>query len=193
MPLWLQWIIGTGAGIGAIGVIWTKLIRPLGQLISYLHAAIPLNQALVTQFKDNSDYFPVLKEIAGQFKTDSGSTLRDIVNGLATSADEAKIAAKIIQVKAEVLEVNVGAVKELSIKDRAEAAHRLVLLDEVLARLKRNETLIQEQLNTLQAALTAQAIALPAKTGPVSSDLDTGSLATVLVTAPVADINTPKE
>src|SRR5687768_17139184 len=74
MPDWLQWVIGLSVFVGACHVLWTKLIRPLGQLISYLHAAIPLNQALVEQFKDNADYLSVLKEIASQFKTDSGST-----------------------------------------------------------------------------------------------------------------------
>src|SRR5688572_5413809 len=134
MPLWLQWIIGVGAAVGALAVIWTKLIRPLGQLIAYLHDAIPLNQALVEHFKDNMNYLPVLKEIASQFKTDSGSTLRDVVNGLSDSAKKAEDAAQVLRIKAEVLEVGVAAVKELAIQDRKEAAHKLVLLDQLVSR-----------------------------------------------------------
>ncbi len=182
MPPWLQWIIGTGAAVGAIGVIWTKLLRPLAQLISYLHDAIPLTQALVEHFRDNANYLPVLKEIASQFKTDSGSTLRDIVNGLAISAQEAKDAAKVLQVKAEVLEVNVAAVKELAVRDRALAADKLVLLDEVIARLKHNEALalaqVQAQVSDAQAGAGHEQ----------NPERDVGAIATVLVTAPVVKV-----
>lgn len=34
MPLWLQWILGTGAVIGALAVVWTKFLQPLGKLIA---------------------------------------------------------------------------------------------------------------------------------------------------------------
>lgn len=146
MPLWLQWIIGIGAGVGALAVIWTKLLRPLGELIAYLHDALPLNRELVELFKDNQNYLPVLKDIAGQFKADSGSTLRDVVNRLEVAANEAKHAAEELRIKAGVLKEEVAIVKALATSDRAEAAHKLVLLDglivrvdELVARIKNGE------------------------------------------------------
>lgn len=141
MPTWFQWIIGAGALLGACSVIYSKLIRPLDRLILYAHDVIPLLITITDRFKDNPELFDVVKEIAAQFKSDSGSTLRDIVNGLQESArisaEAARVnaeAASVLRIKAQVLEESVAAVKELSRVDRAESAHRLALLEELIAR-----------------------------------------------------------
>lgn len=134
MPSWLQYIVWAAAGVIAVGAIWTKLLRPLARLITYVQQILPLLHELTAQFKDSPNSFSVLEEIAQQFKTDSGSTLRDTVNRLENAANNAHIAAEALKVKAEILEVGVAAVKELSIIDRKEAAHRLVVLDSLVAR-----------------------------------------------------------
>lgn len=171
MPLWLQWILGTGAVIGALAVIWTKFLRPLGKLIAYMHQMLPLLSTLTEQFKDDPDYLSVLSEIAAQFKADSGSTLRDVVNRLEASATESKDAAKELRIKAGVLEENVAIVKELASKDRAEASHKLVVLDEVLARMKHFEGLLALQVNIPpqgQYPISPQQLVVP-PTGAASS------------------------
>lgn len=158
MPHWAQWVILTSLFLGAIGVIWTKLIRPLGKLIAYLHDAIPLNQQLVDQFKDNQNYVPVLKEIASQFKTDSGSSLRDVVNRIEEAAKRAEVAAEELRIKAGILKEEVAIVKALATTDRAEAAHKLVLLDGLVVSLKQFEAVMAAQ----QAATVTQNAVLPA-------------------------------
>lgn len=170
MPEWLQWILGAGAVIGALAVIWTKFFQPLGKLITYMHQMLPLLSTLTAQFKDDPDYLGVLSEIAAQFKADSGSTLRDVVNRLEASATESKDAAKELRIKAGVLEENVAIVKELASKDRAEASHKLVLLDDVLARMKHFEGLLAAQSNqlSLQASISPQQLVPPAVASSVA-------------------------
>jgi hypothetical protein len=68
--------------------LWAKIIRPLLDLREQLRRAIPAVQALTNVFGGNATMLSVLNEIAAQFKTDSGSSLRDVVNGLAAAAEE---------------------------------------------------------------------------------------------------------
>lgn len=138
-PLWLQWIIGAGAVVGALAAIWTKGIKPLDKLIRDLHDQLELLAEMTAHHKLNPAMVEILAEIAAQFKSDSGSTLRDVVNRLETAATESKDAAKDLRVKAEVLEVGVAAVKALAVTDRQDAAHREVQLNEILTHVRRKE------------------------------------------------------
>jgi hypothetical protein len=60
---WLDWIIAAGAVIGAVGVIWRKVLRPMTR------GAVLLEQVL-----------PVLVDIGHEFKPNSGETLKDSLN-----------------------------------------------------------------------------------------------------------------
>lgn len=164
MPHWAQWVILLSLFVGAVAVIWTKLIKPLGELLAYLHDAIPLNRQLVEHFKDNQNYLPVLKEMAGQFKTDSGSTLRDVVNRIEEAAKRAETAAEELRIKAGILKEEVAIVKALATADRAEAAHKLVILDGLVVSLKQFE-------GHLAAQQVQQASASPIVASSTSSSL----------------------
>jgi len=137
MPPWLQWLIGIGAGVGAAAMVWTKVIRPLDKIITYLKEVVPILTDLADHHKKNPVLLDVLAEIAAQFKSDSGSTLRDVVNRLEDAATKNQVAAKELAVKAEVLEVGVAAVKALAVTDRASAVHREGQLDELLDRARK--------------------------------------------------------
>lgn len=65
----IDWLVYAGAAVGAIALIWRTVIKPT-----------------VTAYSKIDEYGPVLEEIAKQFKSDSGSTLKDIVTRLETSA-----------------------------------------------------------------------------------------------------------
>lgn len=144
MPIWIQWIVGIGATVGAVTVIWTKLIRPLGRLSTYLQEIVPLLSELNKQFKDNPDAFSTLEEIAAQFKADSGKSLRDIVNRIEAAAIKAEEGASKLRIDAQGLAEDVGAVKESAKKDRAEATHRLELLDKLIAKFETTRQPTQE-------------------------------------------------
>lgn len=143
IPDWLQITLWTAGGIAACTVIWKQLLHPLARLISYLQEALPLVRELTAQFKETPDSFSVLEEIAAQFKTDSGSTLRDIINNiqgsiesLKASAEESREAAKELRIKAQILDENLQVVKRLAATDREDAAHRLRLSEQLLTELK---------------------------------------------------------
>lgn len=171
MPYWLQWILGASALIGALAVIWAKFLQPLGKLITYMHQMLPLLSQLTENFKDDPKHLAVLNEIATQFKSDSGSTLRDVVNRLETSALEAQQAAKELRIKAGLIEEKVAIVKELASTDRADAArdrvaadHKLELLDNLLIRFKHLESLlVLAQSN--QQSITPQQLIPPSIVG----------------------------
>lgn len=114
MPPWLQWLVWIGGGVAAAGVIWTKFLRPASRLISRIEAMAPLLVELTEQLKGSPQSFTILKEIIAQFRSDSGSSLRDVVDRLEEGA-------RLLRIKAEVLGEAVAAVKELARQDRAQA------------------------------------------------------------------------
>lgn len=165
MPTWVQWILGLAVFVGALATIWTKLLQPLGKLIAYSHAMIPMLAELLAAQKSDPDYLSVLSEIAAQFKSDSGSTLRDVVNRLEHSALEAQEAAKELRIKAALIEEKVAIVKELATSDRAEASkdrvaadQKLAILGDLIVRMKHLETLLATAQGSQQPITTQQLI-----------------------------------
>lgn len=69
MPPWMQVTLATAAFIGAVSVIWTKLVRPGAALLATID---------------------VLQQIAGEFRTNSGSSLRDAVDRIERIATQAQ-------------------------------------------------------------------------------------------------------
>lgn len=128
MPEWAQIVGGMATLVVAVGILWTKVLRPGVRAAAAAEQILPLLRELAAQLSTSPNSFAILKEIIAQFRTDSGSSLRDAVDGLTAAATENKIAA-------EVLKVNVGAVKELAAQDRATIAHLLVLLDRLTVRV----------------------------------------------------------
>lgn len=124
IPPLLQYILWAGAGILALVTIWTKAIKPLSRLIATSESMVPLLIDLTSQLKDSPNSFSVLKQIIAEFRTDSGSSLRDAVDRIDKSAKDNRVAA-------EVLKINVEAVSLLAAQDRANAAHLQVLMDDL--------------------------------------------------------------
>lgn len=124
MPTWVQYIIYAAALVTAAGVIWKKVLRPMIRLVSAAEEMIPLLQELTAEFKDTPEAFKVLSEIADQFRTDSGSTLKDQVNRLEAAAERQ-------EANAEHLKVGVEAQRLLAEQDRAELRALLVSLTKI--------------------------------------------------------------
>lgn len=128
MPTWMTILIGAAAVVTAVGVLWTKVLRPAGRAIGQAERMVPLLQDLTTQLADVPDSFAILKQIIAQFRTDSGSSLRDVVNRIEKAAIENQTAA-------QVLSVNLDATKRLAEQDRAQIARLLIVLDRVNAKV----------------------------------------------------------
>jgi BMFP domain-containing protein YqiC len=142
LPLWAQYILGAAAIITALGVvvglpfvIWRKIVKPTATLIVTTDDMLPLLRELTRVFKDAPDAFLVLNEIQKQFRSDSGSSLRDVVNRLETAAQLQHVISERQQLAAETLKVGVEAARLLSQQDRLEIRELLIELTKVGVRV----------------------------------------------------------
>jgi len=136
MPYWLQIIVWISGGLLAVGVIWKKLLQPLGKLVGLIVELLPLLRAMIKAFEGNPNAFAVLNEIVSQFKTDSGSSLRDAIDRLETAVEhlgaaalESKGVAAAAKEAADFLKIGVEAKKQVDEIDRATMRRLEVLLD----------------------------------------------------------------
>lgn len=121
MPVWTQYILGIAGLLIAIGVIWTKAIRPAAKLVTSAEEMLPMMRELTAAFRGTPHAFDVLDEIVAQFRTDSGSSLRDVVNRLEQGT----------------LSLRQGAetVKQLAEQDREHLQRLIILLDRLTIRV----------------------------------------------------------
>jgi hypothetical protein len=94
-------LIGLGAVIVAVGLIWRSVLRPLvrayvrgEQLAPLVERIAPIAPQLATilegmvkDLEGTPQPFAVLNKIAAEFRTDSGSSLRDEINSLAAAVE----------------------------------------------------------------------------------------------------------
>jgi hypothetical protein len=149
VPPWASFVLAAAAVVLALGTLWTKVFRPGMKLANNAETMLPLLVELTAVFRDTPDAFKILDEIVAEFRTDSGSSLRDVVNRLDKAAvDNANAAA--------LLAVGVEAAKQLAERDRQEVQRLLVLLDRLsikvdgaLAQIQK----VQDQQNHVAADL----------------------------------------
>lgn len=129
MPGWAQAVLGIAAIVTALSVIWSKVLRPGIRAASAAEVMLPLLVELTTVFRNNPDGFKTLNQIASQFRADSGTSLRDVVNRLEAAAIENARAA-------EILRVGVEAGRLLSERDRQQVQYLLTLLDRLTVKVE---------------------------------------------------------
>lgn len=88
MPLWVSYILAAGALIVAVSTIWTKVVKPTLHFFATAEEMLPLLRTLTKEFKGSPEAFRTLNEIASQFHTDHGTTLRDVINELQVSSTD---------------------------------------------------------------------------------------------------------
>lgn len=86
LGVWIAWLVSIAAGLGAIAVIWKFITKA---------------SAIVTDF---SNYGSVLKEIAKEFKSNSGSTLKDSIDRIEKATESAQTSADLAKTVADNLE-----------------------------------------------------------------------------------------
>jgi len=128
MPPWLAIIIGVAAGLTAIGTVWRLLIKPTAELIVLQQRALPLLRDLTQVFATVPKPFDVLADIISEFRTNGGTTLRDVVNRL-------DAAAAVNAAAAEVLKIEVEATRQLAVRDREEMARMLIFMDRLTVKV----------------------------------------------------------
>jgi len=131
MPTWATYIVIAAAVVTASGVLWVKLIRPLANLITMVGKLLPLLTVLTDTFKDNPDAFKVLEEIAAEFRTNDGSSLKDQVNRIEQIGVQATAVAEAARVAADELKVGVEARRLMAEQDRKQMQDLMLKLDRV--------------------------------------------------------------
>lgn len=157
MPTWVQFILGAAMVVTAMGVLWQKVVKPAFRLAQAADELVPLLADFTEAFKGTPQVFLILNEIAKEFRTDSGTTLRDIVNRLEALLDALTLAAE--------------ADRHLSADDRRMIARVVLLLDSL--GVKADEGAVDRAVATADRAVVAEDLAR-AKTvlEGVASDLD---------------------
>lgn len=123
IPDFLQVMLWMAGGLTALGVIYLKGLRPLASFIHETERTIPVLRRLTDKLSDPT-LIDVIVEMAKQFKTDSGSSLRDVVNRL----EDASIEARAVT---DILRVNIEGARLLQDVDRSRIDRLLVLLDRI--------------------------------------------------------------
>lgn len=168
MPIWIQYILAAAALLAAIGVIWTKGIKPLFDALKLSQEMLPLLKQLTIEFKDTPQAFKVLDEIVGQFRTDSGSSLRDVVDRLEAAALENRNVIAENRQMAESLKVGVEASRLLAERDREQVSNLIMVLDrlavkvDVMATGREYTTKLLEQIGAV-VAIKPPIVAGPSK------------------------------
>lgn len=126
--MWAQWLVLITVVVGVVIAFYQKVVRPAAKLITTSEEAVPLLKELTLVFRGKPDTFKVLDEIAAQFRTDSGTTLRDVVNRLEDAANHNKQSG-------ELLKVGVEASRLLAEQDREQLQRLIVLLDRLTVRV----------------------------------------------------------
>lgn len=132
-------IVAAAAVVTALGVLWTKVLHPLLKLAELL-------QQFMEAFGGEKNPFPVINEIAQEFRTDSGSTLRDLANRLEVAIRD--------------LQISLAASDRLTAEDRkllAKMAVILELLDTKADVLTLDREDVAEKLRVAQEAVDAVA------------------------------------
>lgn len=103
ISVWVAWVVSISVFLAACAIIW-KFVLKAAELIS-----------------DFSNYGSVLKDIAKEFKSNAGSTLRDSIDRLEAAAESAKGTAGRLE---DLLSSRITALEERAVRDMATADAR---------------------------------------------------------------------
>lgn len=125
LPGWAQWVLASAAVVTALGVLWTKTVKPLLEFAKKADERLATLDDLTSTFRDTPHAFAVLDEIVSEFRSDSGSTLRDSMNRLEEAVGGLSSAAEALRIRA-------ASTSELAGDDRLQLARVLVALDRIV-------------------------------------------------------------
>lgn len=139
MPAWAGAVLAVAAVTAALSVIWTKLLHPAARLVTTSEAMVPLLVELTEVFRDQPESFRTLSAIAAEFRSESGTTLREIVNRLELAALENHHASERLKTSIEMGRLLAERDREIAARDREAVQHLIVLLERLSIRAQRLE------------------------------------------------------
>lgn len=116
MPDWALFVIGAPVLITAV-IFLAKMLMKLVHAATAAERALPVMMDLTDTFHGDADIFLVIRAMAKQFQTDSGSSLRDAINRLETNTTS--------------LQVSSESIRQLARDDREQVVRLMALLDKV--------------------------------------------------------------
>jgi hypothetical protein len=132
MPTWAYFIITSAAVVTALGVLWSRVVRPMHRAIREADRTVPVMRKMTDTFADDPGIFEVIRAIAEEFKSDSGSTARDLMNRLEEAAEKNALSNEMLNAAIDAMRINAEGARQLYSADR-ERIDRLIVL---LARLE---------------------------------------------------------
>lgn len=119
----------------AIGILFGA-VRRIMKFIAVIERLVPLLGDVVNQLSSTPDAFKILKEIIAEFRTNSGSSLRDAINQLTRIADDNKKATAQLEVKIETVRLVAVEEHEEAVKDRARMMKLLQIMEGKVTRIQ---------------------------------------------------------
>lgn len=152
MPFWLQVLLWMAAGLTALGVIWQKGIKPAVRVLRQAQDTIAVMDAVVVEFKGNLHHLAVLDDIAHEFKTNNGSSLKDAIVRLEASAHKAAVAASEAKIESEANRQQIAQVRVIA--DRMSAMIDLGLVSN--QRIESAAVVVKDELAAAQERADAE-------------------------------------
>lgn len=128
MPTWVVVLGAIAFVITSIYTIWTKAIRPGARVIAEWERMLPVWRDATNALEDVPQAFNILKEIVSQVRTNSGSSILDMIRNLTKQAEDTKVEAHSMAVQLE-------ADRQLAIRDREQISLLLLQQDRTAQRL----------------------------------------------------------
>lgn len=120
MPTGVQWLLALAVTSTALGVLWRTVGRPIWKVAGKAEDMLPLMLDLTETFRGVPHAFAILEEIVSQLRTNSGSSLLDIINKLKEASDRQEAVSAATAIQADALAVGVEASRQLAVRDREE-------------------------------------------------------------------------
>lgn len=169
IPGWVQVVLSLAAFATACGVMWAKVLHPIVKVAATGEVMLPLLQDLTVKFRDVPQVFDILREIVGQVRTDSGSSLKDTVNQLEVTLNKVEIAVEQMEIRAmsaaQFLQIGLETDRKLDERDREQMARLLRDQDRLMDRMgvfEKNAAGIARDLADAQRAVDGVAVDLAA-------------------------------
>lgn len=134
-PGWITYGATILGFVIALATAWRTVFNPMRKFANRAERMFPLLVELTETFQDTPHAFAVLDEIIAQFRTDSGSSLRDVVNRLEAMADANVRQSEHNAAAANALAVGVESSRQLAVRDREELARLLIQQDRSSAKI----------------------------------------------------------
>lgn len=93
-------LIEISAAIGAVAVIWTKVLRPIWRFLKRTDSLADDLRLYGPILLDLAKLAPIITAIAREFRSDSGSTLKDQLNKLEATTARLESAAELVAAQA---------------------------------------------------------------------------------------------